>query len=37
MDGNEYTVGLVSSLIAAAIIAAFIAGFGILGWVLSLC
>jgi hypothetical protein len=36
MEGNEYMVGLVSSIIAAAIISTFIAAFGILGWVLSL-
>jgi hypothetical protein len=36
MDGNEYMVGLVSSLIGAFIISAFIAAFTIVGWVLSL-
>jgi hypothetical protein len=36
MDGNEYIVGLVSALIGAAIVASFIAAFGILIFVVSL-
>ena len=37
MEGNEYIVGLVSSIIGAVLVCSFIAAFAIIHWVLSLC